>query len=330
MTIRTRIALGVSAAILSLGLALSPAAFAQDKMGKDDGMMKKDTMSKDGMKNDTMSKDDGMKKDTKSKDGRKKDDGIMKKRGCSIVEEALATGRRAPKIRGRSRRPPPEYCFSPNSIERDLRALDLRTLLALRLTGGVAGVSLGLLIGLGFGRLRDGFFGFAGDPRGLERGNLFLKALLLGLFRLARSLCLGALGRKGLALRTLRHNRRIIRPRLRLEFVQKVFACFLCRLLPVGEAWFPKSTHRRTLSSSLSILHHCLLVRRLGIAGAARRRCVYIGARRDATYNRSRSGRRKSPPPTISRSPEKLPNCDVPHKGGTRAVPSVRPGMRRG
>ena len=80
MTIRTRIALGVSAAVLSLGLALSPAAFAQDKMGKDDGMMKKDTMSKDGMmKKDTMSKDDGMKKDTMSKDGMKKDDGMMKK-----------------------------------------------------------------------------------------------------------------------------------------------------------------------------------------------------------------------------------------------------------
>jgi pentapeptide MXKDX repeat protein len=78
MTIRTRIALGVSAAVLSLGLALSPAAFAQDKMGKDDGM-KKDTMSKDGMKKDTMSKDDGMKKDTMSKDGMKKDDGMMKK-----------------------------------------------------------------------------------------------------------------------------------------------------------------------------------------------------------------------------------------------------------
>jgi pentapeptide MXKDX repeat protein len=69
MTIRTRIALGVSAAALSLGLALSPAAFAQDKMGKDDGMMKKDTMSKD----------DGMKKDHMSKDGMKKDDGMMKK-----------------------------------------------------------------------------------------------------------------------------------------------------------------------------------------------------------------------------------------------------------
>ena len=80
MTIRTRIVLGVSAAALSLGLALSPAAFAQDKMGKDDGMMKKDTMSKDGMmKKDTMSEDDGMKKDHMSKDGMKKDDGMMKK-----------------------------------------------------------------------------------------------------------------------------------------------------------------------------------------------------------------------------------------------------------
>jgi pentapeptide MXKDX repeat protein len=72
MTIRTRIALGVSAAVLSLGLALTPAAFAQDKMGKDDGM-KKDTMSKD-----KMGKDDGMKKDTMSKDAMKKDDGMKK------------------------------------------------------------------------------------------------------------------------------------------------------------------------------------------------------------------------------------------------------------
>jgi pentapeptide MXKDX repeat protein len=82
MTIRTRIALGVSAAVLSLGLAMSPAAFAQVKMGKDDGMMKKDTMSKDGMKKDTMSKDgmkkDTMSKDTMSKDGMKKDDGMKK------------------------------------------------------------------------------------------------------------------------------------------------------------------------------------------------------------------------------------------------------------
>jgi pentapeptide MXKDX repeat protein len=77
MTIRNRIALGVSAAALSLGLALSPAAFAQDKMGKEDGMMKKDTMSKDGMKKDSMSKD-SMSKDSMSKDGMKKDDGMKK------------------------------------------------------------------------------------------------------------------------------------------------------------------------------------------------------------------------------------------------------------
>ena len=37
MTITTRIGLGLSAAVLSLSLALAPAAFAQDKMGKDDG-----------------------------------------------------------------------------------------------------------------------------------------------------------------------------------------------------------------------------------------------------------------------------------------------------
>lgn len=80
MTIRTRIVLGVSAAAFSLGLAFAPAAFAQDKMSKDGGMMKKDTMSKDGMmKKDAMSKDDGMNKDKMSKDGMKKDDGMMKK-----------------------------------------------------------------------------------------------------------------------------------------------------------------------------------------------------------------------------------------------------------
>ena len=76
MTISTRIAVGLSAAVLSLSLTFAPAAFAQDKMGKDDGM-KKDTMSKDSMKKDTMSKD-GMKKDTMSKDGMKKDDGMKK------------------------------------------------------------------------------------------------------------------------------------------------------------------------------------------------------------------------------------------------------------
>jgi pentapeptide MXKDX repeat protein len=78
MTISTRIALGISAAALSLSLALAPAAFAQDKMGKDDGM-KKDTMSKDTMKKDTMSKDAMKKDDGMKKDGMmKKDDGMKK------------------------------------------------------------------------------------------------------------------------------------------------------------------------------------------------------------------------------------------------------------
>jgi pentapeptide MXKDX repeat protein len=77
MTISTRIALGVSAAVLSLNLALAPAAFAQDKMGKDDGM-KKDTMSKDGMKKDDGTKKDAMSKDGMAKDGMKKDDGMQK------------------------------------------------------------------------------------------------------------------------------------------------------------------------------------------------------------------------------------------------------------
>jgi pentapeptide MXKDX repeat protein len=78
MTISTRIALGISAATLSLGLALAPAAFAQDKMGKDDGM-KKDSMSKDAMKKDTMSKDSMKKDDGMKKDGMmKKDDGMKK------------------------------------------------------------------------------------------------------------------------------------------------------------------------------------------------------------------------------------------------------------
>jgi pentapeptide MXKDX repeat protein len=75
MTIRSRIALGISAAVFSLGLALAP-AFAQDKMSKDDGM-KKETISKDAMKKDDGMKKDGMKNDA-MKDGMKKDDGMKK------------------------------------------------------------------------------------------------------------------------------------------------------------------------------------------------------------------------------------------------------------
>jgi pentapeptide MXKDX repeat protein len=77
MTIRNRVALGISAAAVAFSLALAPSAFAQDKMGKDDAM-KKDTMSKDGMKKDSTSKD-SMSKDHMSKDGMKKDDAMTKK-----------------------------------------------------------------------------------------------------------------------------------------------------------------------------------------------------------------------------------------------------------
>jgi pentapeptide MXKDX repeat protein len=80
--------LALSAAAVSFGLALSPAAIAQtksdpmmkDTMAKDS--MAKDNMAKDGMKDadmkkDAMSKDDMMKKDTMSKDNMAKD--TMKK-----------------------------------------------------------------------------------------------------------------------------------------------------------------------------------------------------------------------------------------------------------
>jgi pentapeptide MXKDX repeat protein len=78
MTTTTRIGLGLSAALVSLGLAFTPAVFAQDKMGKDDGM-KKESMSKDAMKKDDgMMKKDGMKHDGMMKDGMKKDDGMKK------------------------------------------------------------------------------------------------------------------------------------------------------------------------------------------------------------------------------------------------------------
>jgi pentapeptide MXKDX repeat protein len=77
MTTSSRFALGVSAALVSLSLALAPTAFAQDKMGND--AMKTDSMSKDSMSKDAMKKDDGMKKDGMMKnDAMKKDDGMKK------------------------------------------------------------------------------------------------------------------------------------------------------------------------------------------------------------------------------------------------------------
>jgi len=80
MTIRSRFALIASAAVLSLGVALAPAAYAADDMKKDSmskDTMSKDSMSKDSMKKDTMSKD-SMSKDSMSKDSMKKDDAMKK------------------------------------------------------------------------------------------------------------------------------------------------------------------------------------------------------------------------------------------------------------
>jgi pentapeptide MXKDX repeat protein len=65
MTISTRVALGISAAALSLGLALAPAAFADDPMQQD--ITFRDSVSKEATK-----KDDVTKKDDGVKDGRKK------------------------------------------------------------------------------------------------------------------------------------------------------------------------------------------------------------------------------------------------------------------
>ena len=76
MTKNLRTLLSISALALAVGLASAPAAYAQDKMGKD-GMsnsMAKDAMSKDGMKKDDAMSKDGMKKhDAMSKDGMAKD-----------------------------------------------------------------------------------------------------------------------------------------------------------------------------------------------------------------------------------------------------------------
>jgi pentapeptide MXKDX repeat protein len=77
----------LSAAVVSVTLAVAPAAFGQtttdsmkkpdamakDTMSKPDSMTKPDTMSKDSMgKKDTMGKTDGMDKGSMSKDGMKK------------------------------------------------------------------------------------------------------------------------------------------------------------------------------------------------------------------------------------------------------------------
>ena len=55
-TMIKRTAAILSAVTVSFGLALAPAAFADDTMKKDS--MSKDTMSRDSMSNDSMKKDD--------------------------------------------------------------------------------------------------------------------------------------------------------------------------------------------------------------------------------------------------------------------------------
>src|SRR6266478_1222207 len=65
MTIRTRIALGVSAAALALSLALAPPAFAQDSM-------KLDLDFKSGVSNDNGTRRDTVSKETQPRDAAKK------------------------------------------------------------------------------------------------------------------------------------------------------------------------------------------------------------------------------------------------------------------
>src|SRR6202035_1602225 len=67
MTIRTRIALGISAATLAFSLALAPPAFAQDSM-------KLDLDFKSGVSNDNGTRRDTVSKETRSRDAAKKDD----------------------------------------------------------------------------------------------------------------------------------------------------------------------------------------------------------------------------------------------------------------
>jgi pentapeptide MXKDX repeat protein len=71
MTISTRIVLGISAAVLSFGLAGASAAFAGDPMAQD--IEFRNGMSRgDGVRRDTVSRD------TVSRGPTKKDDGVRK------------------------------------------------------------------------------------------------------------------------------------------------------------------------------------------------------------------------------------------------------------
>src|ERR1700746_3045679 len=84
MTNTSRASYLLSAIVVSSGLALAPAAFAQDKMTKD--TMSHDTMSHDTMSHDTMSKDAMKKDDAMSHDAMKKDDAMAKD---SMAKDAM-------------------------------------------------------------------------------------------------------------------------------------------------------------------------------------------------------------------------------------------------
>jgi pentapeptide MXKDX repeat protein len=76
MTTRIRMALGISAATLALGVAFAPAVFAEDPMQQDidfrngvsrvDGV-RRDTVSRETRSRDAVKKDDRAKKDGTSK-----------------------------------------------------------------------------------------------------------------------------------------------------------------------------------------------------------------------------------------------------------------------
>ena len=79
MTVFSRTALAIAALAVSFGIAVAPAALAEDTMSQ--GTMNKDTMGKGSMSKDTMSKGsmskkskkDTMEKDTMGKSGMSKD-----------------------------------------------------------------------------------------------------------------------------------------------------------------------------------------------------------------------------------------------------------------
>ena len=129
-----------------------------------------------------------------------------------------------------------------------------------------------------------------------------------GLFGLARQPRLFPVGRHRFAFSAARRDGWIVLTRLGAEFVQEIFLCLLRRFLPVGEAWFPKATHRLSLVpfivwSGLSLS---------GLAGASR-----CGQQRSRVREPCTSPPAPKPPKSRSTSPEcsekLVANRSVPH-----------------